>query len=185
MKYPKWTLNSLLSILLPMLDTEIWKEIWEKYGDKFYLNRTVAVLLFSHMKDFVSKELRSTSVWIASCETKVWFHYLSKATSPHCEKLINLKWKITAQKRMGGILSFSFSCKLEGNDFWLKDDLAKGLALQRKSAVRSRELMTAQKARGVVKPHTCIIGLSAAYITRGIPFHSPFPGKHSPSVLSV
>ena len=45
---------------------------------------------------------------------------------------------------MGGILSSSFSCKLEEQEFWLKDGLARGWTLQRKplSGAERRELPT-------------------------------------------
>lgn len=99
----------------------------EKFESNFYPNKTVAVPLSGHTKDFVLKWLGSTSVWIAPCETKVWFHYLSKATWPRCEKLINFKWKIISSEKDGWDSASSFSCKWEENDFWLKDGLARGL----------------------------------------------------------
>lgn len=46
---------------------------------------------------------------------------------------------------MGGILSSSFSCKLEEQEFWLKDGLAREFDSAKETFVRSRKVTTAQK----------------------------------------
>ena len=47
---------------------------------------------------------------------------------------------------MGGILSSSFSCELEEQEFWLKDGLAREFDSAKETLVRSRKVTTAQRA---------------------------------------
>ena len=47
---------------------------------------------------------------------------------------------------MGGILSSSFSCELEEQEFWLKDGLARVSDSAKETLVRSSKVTTAHRA---------------------------------------
>lgn len=50
---------------------------------------------------------------------------------PHRGKPVNRTWKIISSEEDGWNFVFLFSCKLQENDFWLKDGLARALTLRR------------------------------------------------------